>query len=117
MFCSQCGAAGAAQDKFCSSCGSSKEPKARNKRGIKTDTGNGKQICREGRVVVAGHFEPVVQTALRLLAAEEGTTIQALLAEGINMVLAARGKPQVASSLERRGGGRAALVVEEQPSV
>ena len=40
---------------------------------------------RSGRVLVGAHF-----------AAEEGTTIQALLAEGINMVFAKRGKPEIA---------------------
>jgi hypothetical protein len=51
---------------------------------------------RSGRVLVGGHFAPEVQRALRILAAEEGTTIQALLAEGINTVFAKRGKPEIA---------------------
>jgi len=33
---------------------------------------------------------------LRIIAAEEGVTIQALLAEGINTVFAKRGKPEIA---------------------
>ena len=33
---------------------------------------------------------------LRIIAAEEGTTVQALLAEGINTVFAKRGKPEIA---------------------
>ncbi len=51
---------------------------------------------RSGRVLVGGHFASEVQRALRILAAEEGTTIQALLAEGINTVFAKRGKPEIA---------------------
>lgn len=51
---------------------------------------------REGRVLVGGHFAPEVQTALKIIAAEERTTIQALLAEGINTVFAKRHKPEIA---------------------
>jgi len=51
---------------------------------------------RSGRVLVGGHFAAEVQRALRIIAAEEGTTVQALLAEGINTVFAKRGKPEIA---------------------
>src|SRR5271167_1345507 len=51
---------------------------------------------RSGRVLVGGHFASQVQRALRIIAAEEGTTVQALLAEGINTVFAKRGKPEIA---------------------
>ena len=51
---------------------------------------------RSGRVLIAGHFAPEVQTALKIIAAEERTTIQALLAEGINTVFAKRHKPEIA---------------------
>ena len=51
---------------------------------------------RSGRVLVGGHFAPEVQTALKVLAAEERTTVQALLAEGINTVFAKRHKPEIA---------------------
>ena len=52
--------------------------------------------AREGRVLVGGHFAPEVQTALKIIAAEERTTVQALLAEGINTVFAKRRKPEIA---------------------
>jgi hypothetical protein len=52
---------------------------------------------RSGRVLVGGHFATEVQRALRIIAAEEGTTMQALLAEGINTVFAKRGKPEIAA--------------------
>jgi hypothetical protein len=51
---------------------------------------------RSGRVLVAGHFAPEVQIALKIIAAEERTTVQALLAEGINTVFAKRRKPEIA---------------------
>ena len=52
---------------------------------------------RAGRVLIGGHFVPEVQTALKIVAAEERTSVQALLAEGINAVFARRHKPQIAS--------------------
>jgi hypothetical protein len=54
---------------------------------------------RLGRVLVGGHFAPEVQTALKVIAAEERTTVQALLAEGINTVFAKRRKPEIAAVL------------------
>ena len=54
---------------------------------------------RLGRVLVGGHFAPEVQTALKVIAAEERTTVQALLAEGINTVFAKRHKPEIAAIL------------------
>lgn len=56
----------------------------------------GSVSSRSGRVLVGGHFATEVQRALRIIAAEEGTTVQALLAEGINTVFAKRGKPEIA---------------------
>lgn len=52
---------------------------------------------RAGRVLIGGHFSPEVQTELKVLAAQERTTVQALIAEGINCVFARRHKPQIAS--------------------
>jgi hypothetical protein len=51
---------------------------------------------RSGHVLVGGHFAPEVQTALKIVTAQERTTVQALLAEGINSVFAKRGKPEIA---------------------
>ncbi len=39
---------------------------------------------REGRKVVAGHFDPAVSKQLKLLAIERDTNLQGLLAEAIN---------------------------------
>jgi hypothetical protein len=51
---------------------------------------------RAGRVLIGAHFAPEVQVALKILAAEKRTTVQALLAQGIDMVFASYGKPQIA---------------------
>mgnify|MGYP003376795182 CR=1 FL=1 len=52
---------------------------------------------RVGRVLIGGHFAPEVQTELKILAAQERTTVQQLIAEGINAVFARRHKPQIAA--------------------
>lgn len=52
---------------------------------------------RAGRVLIGGHFAPEVQTELKILAAQERTTVQELVAEGINAVFARRHKPQIAA--------------------
>ncbi|MDR3440604.1 ribbon-helix-helix domain-containing protein [Telmatospirillum sp.] len=52
---------------------------------------------RVGRVLIGGHFAPEVQTALKIVAAEERTSVQALLAEGIDAIFARRHKAQIAS--------------------
>ena len=52
--------------------------------------------ARDGRVLVGGFFSPEVQTALKVMAAEERTTLQALLTEAINTVFAKRGRPEIA---------------------
>ncbi len=51
---------------------------------------------RAGRVLIGGHFAPEVQTELKVLAAQERTTVQQLVAEGLNAVFARRHKPQIA---------------------
>jgi hypothetical protein len=61
-----------------------------------TRTEKGTSPSRIGRVLVGGHFAPEVQTALKIIAAEERTTIQSLLEEAINMVFAKRHKPEIA---------------------
>lgn len=68
---------------------------------------------RPGRaemVNVTGYFPPAVKKMLRMIAAEEETTIQELLAEGLNDVFAKRGKPEIVpreDAGEGRGGRRA----------
>ena len=45
---------------------------------------------------VTGYFPPEVKKQLRVLAAERETTIQHLLAEALNGLFAANGKPEIA---------------------
>jgi len=47
---------------------------------------------REGRRLVAGHFEPKIAKQLKLLAAEEDTTVQALLEEALDLLFVKKGK-------------------------
>lgn len=51
---------------------------------------------REGRVLIGGFFKPEVQIALKVIAAKQRTTVQALLAEGINMIFAKHHEPEIA---------------------
>jgi hypothetical protein len=60
---------------------------------------------RLGRVLIGGHFAPEVQTALKIVAAEERTSVQALIAEGINAVFARRQKAQIAALSPLPGAG------------
>lgn len=52
---------------------------------------------RVGRVLIGGHFAPEVQMELKVLAAQERTTVQQLVAEGLNAVFASRHRPQIAA--------------------
>ena len=47
---------------------------------------------REGRRLIAGHFEPKIAKQLKLLAAEEDTTVQALLEEALNLLFVKKGR-------------------------
>lgn len=63
----------------------------------KTERAKSVPPSRVGRVLIGGHFAEQVQTELKVLAAVERTSVQALLAEGINAVFARRHKPQIAT--------------------
>jgi hypothetical protein len=47
---------------------------------------------RAGKKTVAGHFSELFSKTINLLAVEEGTSVQALLGEGFDKVLASRGR-------------------------
>ena len=47
---------------------------------------------REGKKFIGGHFTPTVAKQLRLLAAEEETTTQALLEEALELLFIKQGK-------------------------
>lgn len=48
--------------------------------------------AREGKKAVVGYFSPGVNRALRGLAADEDTTVQALLGEAIDLLMRARSR-------------------------
>jgi len=54
-----------------------------------------KKPSREGTVLVGAHFSPDVQKQLRMLAAEEGTTNRALIAEALNLLFRKKGKDAI----------------------
>ena len=52
---------------------------------------------RDGRRLIAGHFDPKVAKQLKLLAAEEDTTVQALLEEAVDLLFLKKGKGRMVS--------------------
>ncbi len=53
---------------------------------------------RRGTKLIGGHFSPELAHQLRMLAAEEDTTIQALLEEAIQLLLAKKARGQLGSA-------------------
>jgi hypothetical protein len=53
---------------------------------------------RKGKKVIAGYFDPAVSKQLRQLALEHDTTVQALLAEALDLLFIERGKMPIAGS-------------------
>lgn len=51
---------------------------------------------RRGTKLIGGHFAPEVSTQLRILAAEDGTTVQSLLAEALDDLFVKKGRGRVA---------------------
>lgn len=50
---------------------------------------------REGRKLIAGHFDPKVAKQLKFLAVEGDTTVQALLEEALNLLFVKKGRGPV----------------------
>lgn len=48
--------------------------------------------ARADKRMVGGHFSPAVQKALRQMALDEGTTVQALIGEAFDLLMRDRGK-------------------------
>lgn len=59
---------------------------------------------RDGTRLIAGHFDHSVSHQLRIIAAEEETTIQALLTEALDLLFLKRHKPTIEEL--RQGKGR-----------
>jgi hypothetical protein len=47
---------------------------------------------REGRRLIAGHFDPKIAKQLKLLAAEEETTVQSLLEQALELLFVKKGR-------------------------
>ena len=47
---------------------------------------------RNGKKGIAGFFSPELSRAMNVMAAEEGTTVQALMGEALDLLMRARGK-------------------------
>jgi hypothetical protein len=47
--------------------------------------------ANDGRVLIGGFFAPEVRMELKMICAARGITLQALLTEGINLILAKYG--------------------------
>lgn len=52
---------------------------------------------RDGRKLIAGHFDPKMAKQLKLLAAEEETTVQALLEEALDLLFIKKGRGVIKS--------------------
>jgi hypothetical protein len=50
---------------------------------------------REGKRLIAGHFDPKKAKQLKILAAEEDTTVQALLDEALDLLFIKKGRGKV----------------------
>jgi hypothetical protein len=53
---------------------------------------------RDGRRFLGGHFEPKVVRQMKMLAAEEDTTTQALLEEALDLLFMKKGKGRIIGS-------------------
>lgn len=51
---------------------------------------------RAATKLIGGHFAPEISTQLRIIAAEDGTTIQNLLAEALDDLFVKKGKARIA---------------------
>lgn len=63
----------------------------------KPSTPAARSPSRKGQTLVGGFFAPEVHRQLKVMAAEQGTTQQALIAEALNMLFAKSGKPEIAT--------------------
>ncbi len=54
---------------------------------------------RQGTKLIGGHFAPEVSTQLRIIAAEEETTVQKLLAEALDDLFVKKGRGRFARTV------------------
>lgn len=65
-------------------------------RPVQEATASMKPPSRQGKKALTGYFAPEVLKQLKVMAAAEDTTIQALLAEALNELFKKHGKPHIA---------------------
>jgi hypothetical protein len=53
------------------------------------------QPSREGTRMIAGHFPPAVSKQLKIIAAEEDSSVQELLGEALNLLFIKKGKTRI----------------------
>jgi hypothetical protein len=70
----------------------------------RTPTKQGGQPSRIGKRVIAGHFDQKVAKALKVLAAQEDTTVQLLLAKAINDLTEKKGLGRLADETPQPRG-------------
>lgn len=66
------------------------------KANVPVQTRGGLPPCRQGKKALTGYFDPDVLKQLKVMAATEETTIQALLSEALNDFFKKHGKPHIA---------------------
>ena len=86
--------------------GGSKRAAARDEAPPEQATGTASQPRRVGTKAITGHFAPEVRAQLKVLAAEQGRTMEDMMAEGLNMLFAAYCKPEIAASGARASRSR-----------
>lgn len=57
--------------------------------------GKAEKPSRAGTTLIGGHFAPQVARQLAIIAAEEGTTKQALLTEALDLLFVKKGKSRI----------------------
>ena len=63
-----------------------------------TNSAKSVQGSRRGTKLIGGHFAPEVSIQLRILAAEEGATVQGLLSEALDDLFVKKGRQRIASN-------------------
>ena len=78
---------------------SDETPEPKQSDPVQPDTGHAKpdaaRPSREGKRLIAGHFDPMVAKQLKMLAVEEDKSIQALLEEALDLLFVKKGKGQI----------------------
>lgn len=66
-----------------------------NTTATKAENNKKQNFSRFGTKLIAGHFNPKIARQLRIIAAEEDTTIQALLEEALDLLFIKKGKSHI----------------------